>query len=430
MLFVVCCVGLFVFLERSDSPLQSAHAQTVAELEQQKADLAAKQEELEAKRSETAETLEEQRVYSALIREQIDAKLQEIALNQQLIDELDGEIAVAVKRIADQEALIVDLEEQITATYNQLRSRLRSISKTNTSATAIQLILGSNSYSDYLISFKLSERIAENDQRMMDSLESDITVIAAAKAQNEADKLSLEAERSKVLQLQVEMEAGKLELKALYAESEAVALQMAADIEYLNEQIAEITEQQDQLQDTIDQVLAEIAAEEERKRQEAEQQGGSYQPPTMTSGKMVWPAPTCKVITSSYKYRPEYGGYHKGIDIARYGNAEGHSIVAAADGTVLYSNRYDTWGSGYGLYVFIDHGYNANGQRVLTVYAHCSRVDVYAGQEVKAGEQIALIGNTGKSDGAHLHFEVQVDGVDTDPVGAGYLSIADVDVLA
>ena len=75
----------------------------------------------------------------------------------------------------------------------------------------------------------------------------------------------------------------------------------------------------------------------------------------------------------------------------------------------------------------IDHGYDANGQRIITVYAHCNEVIAYAGQEVDAGELIAYIGNTGDSYGAHLHFEVQVDGCDANPM-AGYLPLDGVDI--
>lgn len=435
--------------------MQSAHAQTIEELEQQKADLATQQEELESQQAaleseldETSQSLENQREQSALLQQRIEAKSQEIALNQQLIDELDLQISAKEASIAEQTQTIADLENQIDTKYNQLRLRLRSISKTNSSVTALQLIFGSNSYSDYLISFKLSERIAANDQYIMDSLESDITVVNAAKTQNEADQAALETERAALLEVQAEMEAAKLELSALYQESETLAAEMALDVDYLNEQLAAMDAQQDYLQSTIDDVLAQIEAEEERKRQEEEERRrqeelqqqqqqqqqqpggneGGYQTP-IASAKMVWPAPTCKVITSSYKYRPQFGRYHKGIDIACYGSAQGQPIVAAAAGTVVRANRYDTWGGGYGLYVFIDHGINEDGNRVLTIYAHCSEVQVYEGQQVTAGEQIALIGNTGNSYGAHLHFEVQVGGVDTDPVGSGYLSIADVDVL-
>ena len=113
--------------------------------------------------------------------------------------------------------------------------------------------------------------------------------------------------------------------------------------------------------------------------------------------------------------------FHKGIDIACYGSAYGKDIRAAADGTVLYANKYDSWGGGYGYYLMVDHGYDANGQRIVTLYAHCSYIIASEGETVRQGQQIAEIGNTGWSYGAHLHFEVRVDGSPVDPLTNGWV---------
>lgn len=94
---------------------------------------------------------------------------------------------------------------------------------------------------------------------------------------------------------------------------------------------------------------------------------------------------------------------HNGIDIAA---PEGSEIKAAADGTVLQSK----WDYGYGNRVIIEH---ANG--IQTSYAHCSKLIINAGEAVKQGDIIALVGTTGKSTGNHLGFEVTKDGVFIDP---------------
>ena len=80
-------------------------------------------------------------------------------------------------------------------------------------------------------------------------------------------------------------------------------------------------------------------------------------------------------------------------------------------------------GGGYGYYLMIDHGYDTYGRRIVTLYAHCSRILVSEGDRVQGGvTQIAEIGNTGWSYGAHLHFEVRVDGAHEDPLTNGWLS--------
>ncbi|MES2008498.1 M23 family metallopeptidase [Cupriavidus basilensis] len=94
---------------------------------------------------------------------------------------------------------------------------------------------------------------------------------------------------------------------------------------------------------------------------------------------------------------------HDGVDFSA---PTGTPIVAAAGGVVVAAQ----WHPEYGNLIDIDHG---NGLK--TRYAHASKLQVKAGDLVKPGQQIALVGSTGRSTGAHLHFEVHVDGVPQNP---------------
>lgn len=106
----------------------------------------------------------------------------------------------------------------------------------------------------------------------------------------------------------------------------------------------------------------------------------------------------------SSEFGGRWGTVHKGLDIAA---PAGTQIKAAAGGTVKFSG----WNSGgYGNLVIISHG---NG--VETYYAHCSSVNVTAGQKVSQGQVISRVGNTGDSYGNHCHFEVRVNGVAQNP---------------
>ena len=109
------------------------------------------------------------------------------------------------------------------------------------------------------------------------------------------------------------------------------------------------------------------------------------------AGRLTWPLRGR--ITSMYGWRR--GRHHDGIDIAA---RMGKPIVAAANGTVIFSG----WRSGYGHMVVIQHN-----RLLKTVYGHTSRNYVRRGQTVKQGQVIALVGNTGRSTGPHLHFEVR-----------------------
>jgi len=95
---------------------------------------------------------------------------------------------------------------------------------------------------------------------------------------------------------------------------------------------------------------------------------------------------------------------HEGLDIAA---PLGTPITAPANGVV----RSVTNNKGFGLTLIIDHGYG-----FTTLYAHCQRIKVAKGARVKRGDVIAYVGNTGKSTGPHLHYEVHVAQVPRNPI--------------
>ncbi|EPR45001.1 Peptidase M23 [Desulfococcus multivorans DSM 2059] len=95
--------------------------------------------------------------------------------------------------------------------------------------------------------------------------------------------------------------------------------------------------------------------------------------------------------------------FHKGVDIAA---KSGTVVVAPADGRITMAE----YNGSYGKMMVIDHGYG-----VLTRYAHLSRFLKEKGDKVKRGEKIARIGNTGRSTGPHLHYEVRLNGMPVDP---------------
>lgn len=144
--------------------------------------------------------------------------------------------------------------------------------------------------------------------------------------------------------------------------------------------------------------------------------GGNTGGYTVSPKGMICPLQYPNVTISAGWY-----GYpnHKGIDFTTRGatgNTYGKEIRAAADGKVLSAEYHSSWGNN----VFIDHG---NG--VCTRYAHCSVMKVSKGQTVKQGQVIALVGNTGNVSpaptpanphaGAHLHFEVWINGTRVNP---------------
>jgi murein DD-endopeptidase MepM/ murein hydrolase activator NlpD len=118
--------------------------------------------------------------------------------------------------------------------------------------------------------------------------------------------------------------------------------------------------------------------------------------------------PTAGIITSGFSRSRLHPIHHEelpheGIDIAA---VTGTPIRAAAKGVVTFSGRE----SGYGLMVEIDHGYG-----YTTRYGHASQLKVRVGQQIKRGDLIALVGNTGIATASHLHYEVRESGKPVDP---------------
>jgi murein DD-endopeptidase MepM/ murein hydrolase activator NlpD len=117
-------------------------------------------------------------------------------------------------------------------------------------------------------------------------------------------------------------------------------------------------------------------------------------------------------LTSGFGWRRLNGVLenHTGVDwSAPFGTA----IRAADGGTVVEVGNLGN--RSYGRYVIIDHGQNARGQNIRTLYAHCSRIIVTQGQKVARGDNIAFVGSTGRSTGNHLHFEVLINRVPVNP---------------
>jgi len=137
----------------------------------------------------------------------------------------------------------------------------------------------------------------------------------------------------------------------------------------------------------------------------------------LASTPTIWPVKG--LITAGYGYRqsPFTGAreMHEGLDIAA---PYGTPILSTADGIVSFAGPL----ADFGNVVFVNHGHG-----FTTFYAHASKIRVREGQSIKRGEVVAYIGTTGRSTGAHVHYEVQVNGLAVnpmkyivDPAGATY----------
>lgn len=157
----------------------------------------------------------------------------------------------------------------------------------------------------------------------------------------------------------------------------------------------------------LTQKLDQLSAEATRQEQSLQELQSYFQDQKslLASVPSIWP--TRGWVTSDFGSRLDpYTServMHAGIDIA---GAHGKEIVAPSDGTVVFAGLE----GGYGNVLVIDHGYG-----IKTRYGHLASIKAKAGEKVKRGDLVAIMGNTGRSTGPHLHYEVRVNGIAQNP---------------
>lgn len=195
------------------------------------------------------------------------------------------------------------------------------------------------------------------------------------------------------------------------ARNAALQAQKTADERKRNEQqkldeLNKSREEKGRLDKSLQERIAVYAAEDSASLNidgsggRANRGGPDIESARISAAGMTWPANNRKVNS---EFGTRWGRQHKGLDIQA---GVGDPIYAVKAGTVKQAG----WESGYGKYTCIDHGGG-----VTTCYAHQTAIAVSVGQAVQQGQQIGKAGNTGASQGAHLHFEIYVNGTAVNP---------------
>jgi murein DD-endopeptidase MepM/ murein hydrolase activator NlpD len=322
------------------------------------------------------------------LRNQEAAAEEELAVKQGELKGAEAELQVALERLET-------LRGRLKRALVNLRERLVAIYTYGATDDITAVVLSAEDYSDMIARTEYFDAINESDQalaervRMLrDEAKKLVRVRKIAKLTIEAARDAIAAKEQRLESTRSTLESREGDLLAARAERRQTLQGIEGDRDEHEEIAADLRTE----------IASEIAAAT----------GGLPLPagplPSPSAAGFIWPIEG--TVTSGFGYR--WGRMHEGVDIAA---AEGTPIRAAASGTViLMQSEYES--GGYGNYTCIDHGGGLS-----TCYAHQSSFATSTGASVSQGDLIGYVGNTGHSYGAHLHFEVRINGAPTDPLG-------------
>lgn len=361
----------------------------------------------------------------------LDAQITRVNIK---IDQLNGEMQKLQAEIAKTKAELEAAKAELLEKKDLYAKRLRAMYIANDRGY-LDILLDSTDATSLIGNARMIRSIATSDRELIDEIN--------AKVKEIEEKQALLAEQEKQLaqkQQQARIERSNLEAanaqKAGYMNSlmnnlsayEAQYDAMLRESDAIESQIANLDLSIQKAKQEEAARLAKQRAAQQVRRQKASVprartaassvsaasstsndvvQYGAKATPEARTGELYWPVPGHHRITSPFGYRIhpilKYRKLHTGVDI---GAPNGTPVVSAASGTVIASRFM----GGYGNCVMIDHGGK------VTVYGHLSSRAVSPGQSVSAGETIGYVGSTGMSTGAHLHFEVRVNGAVQNPL--------------
>lgn len=388
-------------------------ATTIDEVQNRQEELKQENEDLQAK----IDALKEDEEAALAYQEELTGKIDE---NEQKIDQARATIEEMNGKIKELEARISLSEEKYQGTIDAFKERLKALYVSGGSSLgALEILLDSESLSEFFTRQELVEVMAQRDQSMLDQLD-------AYMEETQGDREELVAAQQEVADSKKAIEAAQDELEVLYEENDLLVASLEGQQAQAQEQIAANEAEDAELQAQLEALIAERNRQEEEKRQQAlqnqqVQNGGSdggegaTQPsggtgvepvtPGLQSGfSPIWPLPGVGVGSITGHFGDMYfNGPHNGLDI---GAGYGTPIVAAQAGEVISAQYHWSWGNN----VLIWHN-----ETFSTRYAHMSSIAVSAGQYVEQGQIIGYVGSTGESFGNHLHFEVYYGGSRVDP---------------
>lgn len=307
------------------------------------------------------------------------------------LDAKRAELTRTQTRLRSVRSRLAELKDRLRRGREILAARLVEIYKSD-QPDVISVVLNANGFAELLENGAYLQRIGAQDRKIITAVrdaKAETTGLAQELGDLERRQQQITTEiyerRNAVARVRLDVQGKRDGIAGARASKRQLLGRVHAQAEEINEDIGALQKQQAKIE-------AEILGA----------QGGIAPGPIRGGGRFIWPVNG--PITSPFCEARSWESCHPGIDI---GVPEGTPIRAGGSGTVILAGP----NGGYGNYTCIDHGGG-----VSTCYAHQSAIHVSTGQHVSQGQVIGLVGNTGFSFGAHLHFEVRVNGAVTQPL--------------
>ena len=398
--------------------IASTAAATISELEARQAELEAQQAEYQAQLNKSNSAVAEK-------QEEVDALVGQVESVTAEIQVCYQKISIFDKNIAEKQTAIDAANNEIAENMNTLRQRIKTIYISG-DVSALEIVMGAKDFNDFLDKLQLVQYVSNHDAELINGIKKKLDTISEEKKALEKDKASLEEEQTTLTKKQDELnsllEENKETLASLQSEAQNVQMQLEISEEELSKLKPELQELVRQSQAAAAQQAAASSSDDTEEISYSDNGGGSSYssdaPTQIDAGDgWTWPIPGCYTITGGFGEGRSYES-HGGTDIAA---SIGTPIYAANSGTVINSSN-DCYhssagvgacnhGGGYGNHVWIQHD---NGYQ--TIYGHMINTVVSTGEYVSKGQLIGYSGSTGWSTGPHLHFELRINGVRSNPM--------------
>lgn len=397
-------------------------AATISELEARQAELESQQAEYQAKLNKSNSAVAEK-------QEEVDALVGQVESVTAEIQVCYQKISIYDQNIAEKQKAIDEANSEIDNSMNTLRQRIKTIYISG-DVSALEIVMGAKDFTDFLDKLQLVQYVSDHDAELINGIRKKLNTISEEKKALEADKASLEEEHTTLTNKQDELtkllDENKETLASLQSEANDAQMQLSISEEELSKLKPELQELVRQSQAAAAAQTAAAASssssDDEEEIDYSDNGGGSsggYSAPSQIDAGdgWTWPIPGCYTITGGFGEGRSYES-HGGTDIAA---SIGTPIYAANSGTVINSSNDCSHssagvgacnhGGGYGNHVWIQHD---NGYQ--TIYGHMINTAVSTGEYVSKGQLIGYSGSTGWSTGPHLHFELRINGVRSNPM--------------